>query len=523
MPGDIPAKRSSETVRRFEAKVRKGCRRCGLEAWRGPILVGFSGGADSTALLISLKSIFSGRGRWPSSLIAVHVHHGIRPGAADRDAAHAQSFCAAQDIPFRLVSVSLDAGGRGLEEAARNARRAAFLKTAGEEGARAVVLAHTLDDQAETVLMRLFEGAGPKGLAGIRPSAPLTAEPPLGVEPGASEGQGVTVVRPFLEISKDELLAYLGALGAEWVEDETNADESRLRNLMRRRILPVIRENLGENTLRRIAGSSDHVAVAAEAVGEAAENARKVFLTEERETIRISPLSGLALLPRGVRSAFWEGALRGALGAGSGKRRALEHHIEGIDRLALEGGPSASLSLPGDTEARREYDALILGPVQEVRSISRGEVALAVPGRTLHPGMKVEIVAGVASEASVAPVAKVAPVAGAAGPEKADMAALLDLARLPQGAVLRSRREGDCFHPEGAPGERKLKEFFIDRKVPLRERDFIPLIASGKEVIWAVGHAVSEKYRARAGRGENLILKARFIPEPAENTPDTNE
>ena len=250
MPGDNPAKRSSETVRRFEAKVRKGCRRCGLEEWRGPILVGFSGGADSTALLISLKSIFSGRGRWPSSLIAVHVHHGIRPGSADRDAAHAQSFCAARDIPFRLVPVSVDEGGRGIEEAARNARRAAFLKAAGEEGARAVALAHTLDDQAETVLMRLFEGAGPKGLAGIRPSAPLEgggadpplgadpprgADPPLGAEPGASEGQGVTVVRPFLEISKDELLAYLGARGAEWVEDETNADESlrpHLRDLL---------------------------------------------------------------------------------------------------------------------------------------------------------------------------------------------------------------------------------------------------------------------------------------------------
>ena len=86
---------NSTTIRDFEAKVRKGCHNCGLEEFRGPLLVGFSGGADSTALILALSSLMNGHGNWPSSLTAVHVDHGLRPGEAERDARYAKEFCKA--------------------------------------------------------------------------------------------------------------------------------------------------------------------------------------------------------------------------------------------------------------------------------------------------------------------------------------------------------------------------------------------------------------------------------------------
>ncbi|MDP6367301.1 MAG: ATP-binding protein, partial [Nitrospinota bacterium] len=126
MPDNLSERRSSDIIRDFEAKVRKGCLRSGLTDVKGHLLVGFSGGADSTALLLSLKSLMSGGGRWPASLVAVHVEHGLRPGSSERDARHAEEFCQSHKISFRRVGVRVEeSGGRGLEDAARRARRRA--------------------------------------------------------------------------------------------------------------------------------------------------------------------------------------------------------------------------------------------------------------------------------------------------------------------------------------------------------------------------------------------------------------
>jgi tRNA(Ile)-lysidine synthase len=98
------------------------------------------------------------------------------------------------------------------------------------------------------------------------------------------------------------------------------------------------------------------------------------------------------------------------------------------------------------------------------------------------------------------------------------MIVLLEAGHLRDGAVLRARREGDRFHPAGAPGEKKLKDFFIDRKVPAAERDFTPLVATGKEIIWTVGQAVSEKYAAGPISREGFVLKAEMWPEPIDSS-----
>ncbi|MBI2178448.1 MAG: tRNA lysidine(34) synthetase TilS [Candidatus Tectomicrobia bacterium] len=475
-----PAKRP-RAVQAFDAKAREGWRACAWEEERGPLLVGFSGGADSTALLLWLAA-FS-----PRPLLAVHVQHGLRGARAERDARHAARFCRERGIPFRLLRVRVaKKGPRGLEAAAREARRRAFSSAARKAGARAVALAHTLDDQAETVLMRLFEGSGPAGLAGMRPSSPL------------EEGKGVTLLRPLLRLRRAEARAYLRALKARWVEDETNRDEGRLRNRLRRRLWPLIERSLGPSAAEGAARSAELLGAALEALDASIRRARADFLIEGETAVRVASLARAAALPRAVRAGLWRAALAGAGSPSAPKgRRPLGRHLEGIDRLALEGSPSARLDLPGGLQARRDYDSLVIGPRAKAAPAQRREVPLKIPGETIHAGL------GIALRARLR---------RSAPPPGADrLAAVLDADRLGEGAVQRGRRAGDRFHPAGAPGGRKLKEYFIDRKVPRGERERIPLLAVGGEVAWVIGHQVSEKFRARPDSRRLIVLRAEAV------------
>ncbi len=493
MASGSPPKVTSRAVRLFEAKARKGARRCRLEERAEPLLVGFSGGADSTALLLWLAAQLPA-----DSLLALHVDHGLRPEGAERDAAHAERFCRERGIPFRRVRVRVPARTRrGPEAAAREARRAVFLSVAREAGARAVALAHTRDDQVETVLMRLIEGSGLGGLAGMRPEAPLAPGDP-------SRGEEVLILRPLLDATRAEARAYLKAQGVRWVEDETNADERRLRNLLRRRVWPAIEEALGAGAGEGVAASAERLAGALEVLEEAVRRAEEEFLAGEGAGVRIAPLSSAARLPQAVRAGLWRAALEGARRPATGGRagrRPLGRLIEGIDRLAREGGPSAKLDLPGKLEARRNYDSLVIGPPARPLPPPQAEIPLAVPGRTAHPEL------GIAVEAADSP--------GEAEVADGRMSALLDADRLGKEAVLRARREGDRFHPAGARRERKLKELLIDRKVPRAARGEIPLVAAGQEVAWLIGHGVSEKFRAHPGSRRRVRLRAVALPKPS--------
>src|SRR5262245_19723142 len=182
------------------------------------VLVAVSGGPDSVALLHALAGL---RAECGLTLTAGHVHHGLRP-EADRDAEFVRGLAARLGCPVAVAAVRLpQRPGRSPEAAARAARYAALGRMARAAGASRIAMAHTADDQAETVLMRLLEGAGPRGLAGI----PIRRGP---------------VIRPLLEVDRAAVLAYLAAHGLPWVEDATNRDTKLLRNRIRHELLPLL-------------------------------------------------------------------------------------------------------------------------------------------------------------------------------------------------------------------------------------------------------------------------------------------
>ncbi|HZY72583.1 MAG TPA: tRNA lysidine(34) synthetase TilS [Edaphobacter sp.] len=199
------------------------------------ICVAVSGGADSVALLLALHSANAAkRDSLGVGLSAAHVHHGIRPGEADIDQQFVEALCARLDIPLQIhranIPESAARTGETIEEAARNVRYDFFASLIGDGHADSVLTAHTLDDQAETVLMKLLRGAWTEGLSAIHPVVQIG-----GPRPGK-------ILRPFLNTRRIEIEAYLKQTGQSWREDSTNIDTAYTRNRIRHELLPRLRD-----------------------------------------------------------------------------------------------------------------------------------------------------------------------------------------------------------------------------------------------------------------------------------------
>ena len=422
-------------------------RACGV----GPestVLAAFSGGADSTALLLSLSEARA-RGEI-RALYAAHFHHGIRGDAADGDLAFCEALCRRLSVPLTVERGDVPAyaaeSGKTLEEAAR-AQRYAFLRRAAADcGAGCIATAHHREDQAETLLLHLLRGSGLDGLTGMRPE---------------SEG----VVRPLLNVSRAEIEGYLHARGQAWREDETNACTDAMRNRIRHVLTPAL---CGINpraveALCKTAALLQDDASYLDARSREAEQAAIRGDGLDRETLN---------------------ALPGPLAGRIVKRRvyALQNDVTAADVrrvLALcRAQTGTRIELRSGMHAWVDASVLHIGryPVQ---------TAFCVPfcddGETVFPGGC--LTAGRA-EAFCRPES---------GGE-----AYLDLDVLPAGLCVRTRRAGDRFHPFGAPGGRLLSDWMTDRKIPGPVRDALPLLCAGNEAYYIAGHTTSEKARVTA-------------------------
>lgn len=188
-----------------------------------PLAVAYSGGADSTALLLACAD------KWPGQVRAVHVHHGLQ-AAADQFASHCEAVCARLHVPLRVVRVmARHAPGDSPEDAARKARYEAFRALAHEEWAqqaiKSIAIAQHADDQVETILLALSRGAGLPGLSAM---------------PAHWQRDGLSYYRPLLQVPASEIRAWLARRGAAFIEDPTNTDERFTRNRIRARLLPAL-------------------------------------------------------------------------------------------------------------------------------------------------------------------------------------------------------------------------------------------------------------------------------------------
>jgi tRNA(Ile)-lysidine synthase len=310
------------------------------------VLVACSGGVDSTVLAHALHAL---AGRLGLGLAVGHVHHGLRGADADADEEAVRALAAKLDLPFASARVdpeALRAGRRSgrrptLQEAARRARYDALAAQAAALEASCVATAHTRDDQAETVLLRLFRGAGPEALGGIPERSP--------------DGR---IVRPLLGVGRDEVLAYARAAGLAWREDASNESRRYARNRLRADWLPGLRASFNPRLLRAVADLAEAERRDAEWLGTIVEAELARSTREDGDAIWIDPAPWLAW-PEALARRVLRRLLQRA-GAGRDVSRA--HLLRGLAFLRA-GRRGARLELPGGLALARDRDGFRLRPV----------------------------------------------------------------------------------------------------------------------------------------------------------------
>jgi len=315
------------------AAVARALREAELPARGETLVVGLSGGADSVALLDALALLRRPRGFF---LVAAHLDHGLRPGSGD-DAAFCARLCAQLDVPLRLARGDVRGRaareGEGLEAAARRERYRFLRRVRREEQAAAVAVAHTRDDQAETLLLRLLRGAGATGLSAMR----------------ARRGR---LLRPLLAVSREEVIAHLRERSLDWREDPSNAAPVHLRNRVRHELLPYLESRFNPRARAVIARAASLLADEAALLRR---EARALLASAARSEpgALVIRRSALARVPLPLARA----AVREALRRSGGLRGVGAVHVERIVAIARGPAPAGrGLALPGGRAARLTRD-----------------------------------------------------------------------------------------------------------------------------------------------------------------------
>jgi tRNA(Ile)-lysidine synthase len=411
----------------------EAARRSGLVPAGGPLLVLISGGGDSVCLLDVAV-------RLEADVSALHVNYQLRAGAA-ADEELVQRLCDERGVPLTVRHVELPRGN--VQEQARDARYSLAEGLARGDYAAA----HTASDQAETVLYRLAVSPGSRALHGMSPR----------------RGR---LVRPLLDVTRDEVRDYLRERGLEWREDPSNADRRFARARVRHDVLDALRE-LSPAAERTIAETARQLREEAEVLG--------VAVAEALEQLGGGPAISRTELnehPPAVQRLV----LRGLAGRALSRRE-----LDEVMSLGEHG--TKSLDLGGGLRAVGEYGTLRFTRALEPATLE--PVQLVVPGRVRFGDWEVE-----ASQEGPGDVTVTAP-----GAE----------------LTVRAWRDGDRIQPAGLGGTKSLQDLFTDRKVPRALRRTLPVVETGGEIVWVAGVAVAQRFAAEEGAPGTVVLTARSV------------
>lgn len=438
------------------------------------VLVGCSGGADSVALLLALKEL---QDKCGFSLSAIHIEHGIRGEESRRDQRFVEDLCKRQGIALTVVCVDAKTYAQdhrmGLEEAARILRYESFSAEAKKLGGNVkLALAHHLEDNAETVLFQLARGSGIAGLCGM---------------PMVRREECYTLIRPLLSNSREEIEIYLADKNQSFCVDTTNSDESYSRNRIRGQILPQL-ALVNSKAVEHINQSAMQLGQISDYLEEETERAYSMCF--EKKDCGYLDIYGLSKLHPAIRT----GVVRKCIFEMTGKRKDISFvHVQEV--LSLFGKQTGSrVNLPYRLKVTVTYDKLCFEIVNE--ELDRREEyvmdeallsELKESGRTFAFGLgeKKETLSIRVDACNVAPEEI----------EKKAYTKILDYDKIREGFVIRTRKSGDYFIMNEKGNRKKLASFFIDEKIPSRERDQMYLLAKESEVIWLIGGRISENYK----------------------------
>lgn len=432
------------------------------------VLACVSGGPDSVCMLVLLHEISESLGL---ALTVAHFNHLLRGGESDRDEVFVRDLASSLKLPFITGSANVSAWGkeRGMSkpEAARILRYRFFDEEAKRLGADKIALAHHADDQAETVLIRLLRGAGARGLSGILP---------------LRQGR---YIRPLLFAGKKEILAFLNERNVPFREDRSNHIPDSLRNKIRLELMPELEEQFNPSIADALCRTAEILReeddFLEQYVGKNFSSCLAEAQGKEKVVFRRPALQGLhpAIQRRVVRM--------GVERLQSNLMRFSYSNLEDALELLEGGAVGKSLNWPGGLRVLFSYETIsITREAAREKDAEKTQALLPVPGEIIFLGRRI-----ISEVAEAKDWRKGADEGGTVG--------WMDMAKVSPPFLVRTRKDGDRFQPLGMASKKKLKDFFMDRKVPAEKRDDVPLVLSEGEIVWVGGMGISDQVKISNG------------------------
>ena len=440
------------------------------------VIAGVSGGADSVCLFLVLLEL---REKIGFDLITVHVHHGIRGEAADQDQQFVEALCEQHRIPLEIFRVNLESIAKkrkqSLEEAGRMVRREAFDSVCKKYGGNKIALAHHQNDNAETLLWNLSRGTGLDGLGGIRPV----------------NGK---FIRPLLCMNRKEIEEYLAKRKQSYCIDETNAGTDYTRNKLRHLVLPILEEQVNSAAVRHMNETMEQIWELQEYMQEQVEAAYQECVQEHFEKacwIQIQQKS-FETFPELIKKMV----IRKGMEQVGGKKRDLSHkHVDVMMEL-MNKQVGRTLDLPYEMHAKRNYEGIRLekqrtylsGEEKKAEIMQECMSELNIPGETILADRNLKLRCKILEKPKNLSIKDI--------PQKI-YTKWFDYGIIKSSLYIRTRQAGDTIVIDEKGHQKKLKNWFVDEKIPKEVRDSQFLLAENNEILWVLGHRMSQAYQVK--------------------------
>ena len=472
--------------------------------------VAVSGGADSVALL---RLLHAGRAKLGVALSVLHFDHKLRPDST-ADAAFVADLAHSLDLEIYCGEVDVARVAarekRNVEDAARRSRYEFFSGVVKTGRATNVAVAHTMDDQAETVLARVLRGSGPTGLGGIYPKA-------------------ATVIRPLLGVRRAQLRQYLERLGQAWREDATNQDTTRQRARIRATLVPLLERDFSPNAVQHLADLANLSREEMHFWSAIVEDRFETLTMRSGDTVSIRiekllapldlSLAGSAMSVSDALRSLTERLVRRLYenvrhenARRDGHAELSLKHVRQVIGLAQGPAGGKRVELPGGVLATREFGVLTFGNSNAKRS--RKALAETQIGRHAYH-YSVELAGKATAEVSVPELDTCFRLKVIDWPrserETTMWRSMLDLDKLRQPLILRNWLPGDNYRPRGHRKRRKLKEMLLAARIPAAARRGWPVLESAGQVVWARGIDPAEEFCVRDGTKLGVLIEERKL------------
>jgi tRNA(Ile)-lysidine synthase len=436
------------------------------------VLIGLSGGPDSVCLLTIINKLKHELG---VHLSAAYIDHGLRPDETPYEIDFCRDLCNSLGMPFITRSIDVKSYVKekklNKQEAARELRYRVLNEIAAETAANKIALGHNADDQSETILMRLFRGTGPSGLSGI---------PPVRRH----------IIRPLIEVERIEIEKFLEDEGMGFVIDSSNLKHEYLRNKIRHLIIPAIK-NINRDIIKTLSRTAD------------------IFRDEERYFEIIVTKTLMKLITRktdktieiflgpleAMDTVILRRVLRRAIDETKGLHGISFIHIEEIMSLIKSGKSGDRIYLPKDIRVIKGYSTLILTSEKPARL---GTYSIDSPGEII------------VTESSVVLRSATMGIDEVKDYGDAQKCAVIDADKVHFPLIIRGRLHGDFFYPMGFGKRKKLQDYFVDEKIPRDERDAVPLLVCGNNIVWVIGYRLDDRYKV--DKDTERVLKFEIKP-----------